>query len=205
MIKSYFSKSLSTLIALAKITKKSLASAIGLTGATVTQMSNGSSLPSVEKLVEIADYFDVSLDFLVARKAFKEPEGILPYIFKAADQIFQGNIKYVFGIVPVGDYQGRKFIYLEDDGDFINQVIDSHAQFEFITLAYFLNNQLYIGYDAFKNNGIDLIMEYNGEYQEIAIEYGAYSARFGYVGYADYLKQWISLPIEEKIKVLKNE
>ncbi len=203
MLKEYFASSLSFFIALRNITKQTLASAIGLNRASVTQMSKGSSLPSVEKLIEIADYFDVSLDTLVSRKIFKEPEGILPYIFKSETTFYQGNLKYVFGLVrDENTLSARKFLYLEDDANFIDAIIKSSSQFEFITLAYFLNTKLHIGYNAFENNGVDLIVKFGNEYQEIAIEYGAYSCRFGYVSYADYLSKWIPLPVNEKFQYL---
>ena len=44
-----------------------LAKAIGVSTGNIGDWVNGRSQPSVEKLVKIADYFDVSLDYLVDR------------------------------------------------------------------------------------------------------------------------------------------
>lgn len=49
------------------IKKTVFASAIGVSSGNVYDWQSGRSSPSVEKLVRIADYFDVSLDYLVGR------------------------------------------------------------------------------------------------------------------------------------------
>lgn len=48
-------------------TQSDLASIIGLSRTAITRMECGDRAPSVEVLCTIADYFDVSLDYLVGR------------------------------------------------------------------------------------------------------------------------------------------
>lgn len=50
------------------ITKKQFADAIGASKALVTIWTQGKSLPSVIYLSKIADYFEVSTDYLLGRK-----------------------------------------------------------------------------------------------------------------------------------------
>lgn len=54
--------------------KSELAKAIGVSSGNLSDWANGRSQPSVEKLIRMADYFDVSLDYLVGRdKRFPAP------------------------------------------------------------------------------------------------------------------------------------
>lgn len=50
-----------------KVTQKQLAEALGITIRTVTHYENGSREPNIATLTALADYFDVSLDYLVGR------------------------------------------------------------------------------------------------------------------------------------------
>lgn len=47
--------------------KNDLSKAIGVSSGNLSDWSNGRSQPSVDKLIKIADYFDVSVDYLVGR------------------------------------------------------------------------------------------------------------------------------------------
>jgi len=49
------------------ITHQLLADAIGVSRPSVTQFTTGANLPSIKTLVIIADYFEVSLDYLCGR------------------------------------------------------------------------------------------------------------------------------------------
>jgi len=66
-LKNIFSQRLSLLIKKNKMSKQSVANAINISRQAVSQFANGENLPSVEKLVALADFFDVSLDYLVGR------------------------------------------------------------------------------------------------------------------------------------------
>lgn len=50
-----------------KTTQKQLADAIEVQAASVQRFEYGTVRPSLDKLIAIADYFDVSLDYLVGR------------------------------------------------------------------------------------------------------------------------------------------
>ncbi len=49
--------------------KVDFAKAVGVSSGNLSDWSNGRSQPSVDKLIKIADYFNVSLDYLVGRDA----------------------------------------------------------------------------------------------------------------------------------------
>lgn len=49
------------------LSQKALGDIIGLSDAAVTMLEKGRRMPSIEVLVAIADYFSVSLDYLVGR------------------------------------------------------------------------------------------------------------------------------------------
>lgn len=51
-----------------KITQKELATAIGVTGQTILNWENGIFEPSINELIKLADYFNVTIDYLVERK-----------------------------------------------------------------------------------------------------------------------------------------
>lgn len=51
----------------ANITQKSLAEAIGVTPGSLQRFEYGTVRPNIETLVALADYFNVSLDYLVGR------------------------------------------------------------------------------------------------------------------------------------------
>lgn len=55
---------------LEKLTQKQMTEKLGITQPSYIRYENGSSEPSLETLVKIADIFDVSVDFLLGRKDF---------------------------------------------------------------------------------------------------------------------------------------
>jgi transcriptional regulator with XRE-family HTH domain len=52
--------------------QKQLAEILGLKSDTVIRLENGTRRPSLDKLIMLADYFDVSLDYLVGRTDKRE-------------------------------------------------------------------------------------------------------------------------------------
>lgn len=67
LLKNIFAKRLSLLINERKTSKQAVANAINVSRPAVSQFASGENLPSVEKLVALANYFDVSIDYLVGR------------------------------------------------------------------------------------------------------------------------------------------
>ncbi len=55
------------------ISGKTLAQCLGVTDANVSQWENGRNYPNQSVLEKIADYFDVSLDYLMGRTDIKKP------------------------------------------------------------------------------------------------------------------------------------
>lgn len=62
----------------AGLSQKALANIIGVSDAAITMMEKGKRFPSFEILCALADYFNVSLDYLVGRSD-------TPYMLKAQD------------------------------------------------------------------------------------------------------------------------
>jgi len=62
-----FSQRLNRLRQAKNISHEKLANELGLTRATVSHWENGLRLPSLEIATALADFFDVSLDYLVGR------------------------------------------------------------------------------------------------------------------------------------------
>lgn len=65
--KKIFSSRVSGLRTNKGLTQSALASAVGLNRTAVTLIEHGERACSVEVLIALADYFDVSLDYLVGR------------------------------------------------------------------------------------------------------------------------------------------
>lgn len=62
-----FSNRLSSLMKERGLSHQALADGIGVSRPAVTQLLSTRNQPSVENLVALADYFDVSLDYLIGR------------------------------------------------------------------------------------------------------------------------------------------
>jgi transcriptional regulator with XRE-family HTH domain len=54
------------------MTQRQLAEALRVTVRTITNYENGSREPNIATLIALADYFDVSLDYLVGRSDVAE-------------------------------------------------------------------------------------------------------------------------------------
>lgn len=65
--KNDFSKNLLNCRKTLGLSQKALAETLGITDAAVTMMEKGKRSPSFELLCAFADYFDVSIDYLVGR------------------------------------------------------------------------------------------------------------------------------------------
>lgn len=57
-----------------KVTQETIAKLIGTTRQTISQYYNGTSVPSYESLVKIADYFEVTTDYLLGRTKDPSPK-----------------------------------------------------------------------------------------------------------------------------------
>ena len=50
-----------------KVSSASLASSVGVSRPAISQFENAANAPSIDTLIALADYFNVSLDYLVGR------------------------------------------------------------------------------------------------------------------------------------------
>ena len=55
-----------------QLTQEQLADKLGVTKQSVSNWKNGNIMPSVEMLEKIADYFNVSVDYLLGRNVFEQ-------------------------------------------------------------------------------------------------------------------------------------
>ena len=62
-----FSERLKDLRTAKNLTMEQLGNEIGSTRATISNFENGQRKPSLDMLIKLADYFDVSIDYLVGR------------------------------------------------------------------------------------------------------------------------------------------
>lgn len=180
-----------------KVTNQALGNEINTTRQAISRLLHGNTLPSIEKLILISEFFNISLDDLFGRKKLLEnPDGQLNYSIKTADCILEGTLIYSFGVL--NDKTFKNFLFLNDtEGRLITYILNSQSQSDFLSLAYLINQKLGLGYDAFDNNNIDLIIKVNDIYQEIYIDM-PYSARVTPVSYSDYVNEWLQLSTEEK-------
>lgn len=206
-MKEFFAKQISFLMNKMKISKRALAKELGISRPSLIQLVNGKNLPSVGTLVATADFFHVSIDFLIGHtKLYSEPEGTFDYYVAGAKQkIYSGIIKYVFGIIDSDDSLLCRFLLIEEmDGVWLKELLDDQAddEFKFLALLYLLHRELGFEYDAFNNNGVDLIVrDKYGEYRELAAEQGSAAMMHPYVE-SDIVAKWVALPHEEKIRRL---
>ena len=68
MFREFFAEKLSNLIKIKKITNQQLANELNLTRQSISQFTKGTAMPSIEKLIAIADFFNISIDELLGRK-----------------------------------------------------------------------------------------------------------------------------------------
>lgn len=65
---SVFAEKLKELRKEKDLTQKEIANKLGVSRVAYTNWENGNREPNIERLVKLADYFDVSIDYLVGRK-----------------------------------------------------------------------------------------------------------------------------------------
>ena len=60
------------------VTQYTLSKAIGVSQGNISDWKSGRAAPKADALLKIADYFGVSVDYLLGRTAVREPVGISP-------------------------------------------------------------------------------------------------------------------------------
>lgn len=66
--KNIFGKRLKQLRIKQNMSQKELSERIGVVRSTITQYETGLRMPSLSMVIKIADYFEVSVDYLIGRK-----------------------------------------------------------------------------------------------------------------------------------------
>lgn len=89
-----FATRLRELMEQTKTTQGTLAKESGCSRQAISQYMDGSSMPNVDKLLSIADYFDVSIDYLLGRED-KKNEKELQHIVSGYTGLSEGAIHYL--------------------------------------------------------------------------------------------------------------
>ena len=203
IFKLFFKNKLFSLIKNNNLTNKALADKINVSKAAIGQFVKGNSMPSIEKLIEISNVFQISIDTLLGRpKLLNNPDGTLEYCLKTSNDLLEGELKYSFGILD-NNADKKAFLFIDEiNGKLIDYLLESHSQTDFLALVYLLNKKLSLDYDAFENNNVDILIKLNDHYQEIYIDLG-YSARLSLIKYENYVSDWLELSAVEKIQKIK--
>lgn len=90
-------KYIAKLRALEKISQKELASYLSVTRAAISKWENGKGLPDVTLLVKLAEYFDVSVDLILA-----------------GGEVNNDSNKITLGLVNIINRRGKKIIFLRN-------------------------------------------------------------------------------------------
>lgn len=208
-MKDFFAKQLSFLMNKMEISKRALAKELGISRPSLIQLVNGKNLPSVGTLVATADFFHVSIDFLIGHtKLYSEPEGKFDYYVAGPKRkMYNGTIKYTFGIIEGGGNFPCRFLFIEElEGVWLEELLDDREddELKFLALLYLLHRELGFEYDAFSNNGVDLLVrDKQGRYRELAAEPGSAAMVHPYMN-GDLVGQWVKLPLEQKVRRLSD-
>lgn len=170
-IKEFFSARLETLIQESNISKRALAKELGLSSVIITKYTQGATMPSVDVLTSLADYFNVSIDFLLGRtkqsqvqddRVYLKPIAKIPYFFRLSnDVVLEGELEYIFGLtVWNSNYSENinalnQFLCLKFANNAANQELyDSLFLTDELNVRYFLEN-------IFNKLGLPFVDPYN--------------------------------------------
>lgn len=126
---SIFSERLSNLIKQKGVSRAQLAYALGITPASISRYLSGTQSPSLEILCNIAEYFNVPVDYLLSDNVQNYQQTIEPFM-KSADEINNTLINKDFQISQ------RDYLKLSLDkvvSDFSNKEFD-----ELLAYAYYI-------------------------------------------------------------------
>ena len=175
----------------------------------------GQSYPSFHGLIALADYFSITLDYLVGRndiKLFFEPDGDLFYYFAVhknnKDNIpLHGSFKYSFGMYSTLK-EVKMFLYLEEQpgGTLMNpNILHSISHLEFLSLVSLLNWKLNFKYNPFDKGNMDIIIPLSSsdghKYQGVKID-GLQPAHLYSINYSDFVEDYLKKTTAEKVSFL---
>ncbi len=121
-------------------TQAQLSEAIGMTQQTVSQYANGISEPGYDALVKIADYFDVSLDYLLGRSEAKTTDLCIQAICEKTG-LSEDSVNLLRSFAEPTDNTNPFFCYLssyafELVNEFIDFALSAHKEFGFPFTTY---------------------------------------------------------------------
>lgn len=102
------------------LSQQQLADSIGVTKSTISRIESASRAASIEIVYELADYFDVSLDFIVGRSDdINTPKGNVASLSKEEELIIK-NYR-MLNDISKGKLIERSRILLEESGNIISE------------------------------------------------------------------------------------
>lgn len=124
---SKFSTKLRDLIEEKGITKQKLSEEIGVSRQAISQYCDGSTVPNADKFLKIAEFFDVSLDYLVGKTESKTPvDSVEGELVRAICDYTGLNENAVFNLA----FRNKNAKEFEDETafDFLNYLLDYDKQ-----------------------------------------------------------------------------
>ncbi len=175
-------------------------------------------LPPLDVIITLANFFNVSLDYLVGRKSrlFSEPDGMMQYrnLRSSNGTVVEGSFRYSFGYFPM--HPGTPFFFVHDaEGDLIEKTQTSLGSFEFLGFVSLINTFFNLGYEISKlETGLhrtDIIVSVKdawtvmSRYKKMCLgDDGSIALKEYPSGHEDFIANYLNWPSEEKIKFLAN-
>ncbi|MFR3241670.1 MAG: helix-turn-helix domain-containing protein [Megamonas funiformis] len=160
MFREFFAEKLSNLIKIKKITNQQLANELNLTRQSISQFTKGTAMPSIEKLIAIADFFNISIDELLGRKN----------VFSAPNTTNFDSNRTVFNLLnnPDGILEYKIFVPTiesqpTDDGrlliDLSSKLKKGKFKYSFALIKQYSIYRSYLFLDEIEGDFIDFVLE----------------------------------------------
>ena len=129
----------------AGLTQEQLAERLGISGQAVSKWENDNGLPDISLLVPIADYFDISLDYLFLRSDYSqglEYDEIKERYTKARELflLYPNNYRYHLKLADA-EYQLALSLLLHPSRTFVADVL-KHESFPYINPLFWCPNAI---------------------------------------------------------------
>lgn len=216
-----FSNQLKKLRCEANLPQRIVAEELNIAIRSYQRYEEGSREPNIDTLIALADYFSVSLDFLLGRKnengtkLFAFPDGKIDYnIHNSKEKTDSGTFSYSFGAFLFNDLL-FKFLYIQDvQGELISKI--QNNSLEFLAFVSLVNEALKLGYSiSNQKNGlhkVDFIVKSDDKihmpqpyYKKVYINLNGKIAveDISWGGYESFIMQYLTWSTQEKINFLE--
>lgn len=118
----YIGKNIVKLRLSRELSQADLGKEIGLTPSAISNIENSISYPSVDTLIRFADYFSVSMDYLLTDKGVKQLEELQLKSKLLTAEMFLRAGKLQKGLYEIGN---KKYIYEESQKEVIYKVAET--------------------------------------------------------------------------------